>query len=500
MIDINVNTNNREAGSILPDRLTVFALIWASQILIHQTFFPTWLEQEKVFGLLVTLFAVATVLYPRSLLMFSALLACNLVYNFGNWPGVANHIFLEFFVELMILLAIVFAVYRDRQNIGQMSDQRRNEVFDRIAPVLAAILIAVYYIIFLSKLNWDFINLDLSCVSGMYMDVVERFSAIPMPTQAWAINSALWIFLAIEIVLPLLLTFRKTRYIGMTIGLPFHLLLGLIGHWTFSAIMFAFYAVFCMGPITEWLGSLRARLPSALARQSVRAVRIGVPVLLALMTGIYLTGDYTGATGLFYVFNYTMYLWLLWACVLGLTYAVAVLRQRQLTARPVASSATARPGYLWIFFVLIVANGASPYLGLKTESSYAMYSNLRTEGGVNNHLFMPALRLADYQDDLVEIVATDHPEISRLSYWHPYGDPTRTPHEKLLVYFELRRVVSESDFDFFVDYVRNGKQHRYEVSDGKVPDVELARKHPYLLAKMLFFRPVFRTVASHCQH
>src|SRR5690606_24843436 len=53
-----------------------------------------------------------------------------------------------------------------------------------------------------------------------------------------------------------------------------------------------------------------------------------------------------------------------------------------------------------VFFV----SCALPYLGLKTAQTVNMFSNLRLEGGVNNHLIMRALPMPfGYLDDLVEI-------------------------------------------------------------------------------------------------
>jgi hypothetical protein len=66
----------------------------------------------------------------------------------------------------------------------------------------------------------------------------------------------------------------------------------------------------------------------------------------------------------------------------------------------------------------------SPYLGLRTVPAFSMFSNLRTEGGVTNHLFMPAtaLHVAAYQDDLVRIRATNRTALER---WAKEG-PLRT--------------------------------------------------------------------------
>lgn len=62
--------------------------------------------------------------------------------------------------------------------------------------------------------------------------------------------------------------------------------------------------------------------------------------------------------------------------------------------------------------LLLIVNGLSPYLGLKTDSSFEMFSNLRTEPGAWNHLLVPeTARLFGYQDQLVRVVASNDPAL-----------------------------------------------------------------------------------------
>jgi hypothetical protein len=83
--------------------------------------------------------------------------------------------------------------------------------------------------------------------------------------------------------------------------------------------------------------------------------------------------------------------------------------------------------------VLVFLNGLSPYLGLKTEHSWAMFSNLQTEGGHWNHLFMPqSMQVFSFQDDLVRVVRSSDPYLA--------GDPRR---DIRLVAFEMRRYLED---------------------------------------------------------
>jgi hypothetical protein len=145
--------------------------------------------------------------------------------------------------------------------------------------------------------------------------------------------------------------------------------------------------------------------------------------------------------------------------------------------------------YLWIFLALIFLNGLSPYLGIKTESSFSMFSNLRTEGGRNNHLFMPAFtQTTGWQDDLVEIRDTDVQPL------RAFAD-----NQRLITLFELRRFASEAKGDFYVDYRLNGQLAYLEVRNGQANDAALVQPYPWYLYKSIYFRPIFKGECQ-CQH
>jgi hypothetical protein len=60
--------------------------------------------------------------------------------------------------------------------------------------------------------------------------------------------------------------------------------------------------------------------------------------------------------------------------------------------------------------LLITVAGFAPYIGLKTEASFTMFSNLRTEGHLWNHLLLPqSMRVFRFQDELIKVVETSDP-------------------------------------------------------------------------------------------
>lgn len=472
-----------------PDRLTLFVFLWACQALVHQEFYSRWLAEDNLYGWLLTGVAMATLLNPRSLLLFTGMLIASVVYNVLKWPFVVNHILVETLINLTILASIGGILIRRR---GDLQDplRRREAIYEGFAPVVRWMLIVMYYFALIAKLNHDFFDTDLSCVAMMYHDLVRR--APFLPTALWAKTAAIWGTVVIEAAIPLLLTFRRTRYLGVGLGMPFHLMLGLIGHRTFSALAFALYALFLMRPLIEFINDLRRWLIAHLGKRRLAAGltvgRIAAVALVATLIGADMSGHYRSGIGPFLIYRVAWVVWILWSLIVATLYVTAICR-RFGRAESASPALVGGPLLLWAALLPVLLNGLSQYMGLKTETCFTMYSNLRTEGGINNHLFMPALRLAGYQDDLVEILRTDHPRLL------PFVES-----EQLLTRFEFRRILSDDDRDCSVLFHYEGKFNDFHRHNGKNNHPDLAAKHPFWLAKLLYFRPVPKGTRCPCQH
>ena len=118
-----------------------------------------------------------------------------------------------------------------------------------------------------------------------------------------------------------------------------------------------------------------------------------------------------------------------------------------------------------------------------------MFSNLRTEGGRTNHLFMPdrALRLAGWQEDLVRLEAARPTALKKAA-----EEGTR------LVWFDLQRIVREiaaaGGTQVTLAYVRNGEPRIVQRAE---EDPELMAEPPWLARKWLRFRPVWADRGCH---
>jgi len=147
------------------------------------------------------------------------------------------------------------------------------------------------------------------------------------------------------------------------------------------------------------------------------------------------------------------------------------------------------PRLYWIVPALLIFDGLTPYLGLKTETAFAMYSNLRTEGnGETNHLiWRHRLDLADYQRDLVRIMDSNDDVLEVDARWGAE-----------IPYYVLRKrvadLVQSGKRGIRVTYVRGGNTIRLDRAE-TVP--ELAAMPSWLERKTLRFRTIDSEGCAH---
>jgi hypothetical protein len=216
-----------------------------------------------------------------------------------------------------------------------------------------------------------------------------------------------------EFALPTLLITRRLRRLGVVLGLLFHLCLGIMGYARFSMISFALLVLFLpeSSASIKKLAVLFERNAPAQAMLSWSRKYKWLIVGLIVSAGIVLAntaGDarsLAGRLGDVFVQG-SLFFFLAQSAVLIAATVSVFIRYRFAKAPALGFVPAARPGLL--VAALMVFSGIAPYLGLHTLNTFAMYSNVRTEGGSSNHFVVPAgLQIFSYQRDLVDIVETN---------------------------------------------------------------------------------------------
>lgn len=460
--------------AVLPgtDRLAVFAFLWAAATVTHHLAFPWWFARYSVVSVTLVATALLVLARPRSIAAFTALVALGLLNVVKQAPFHPNHILFEGFADVILLAALLG--YRLRRNAaGTAEAERRDVLFDTFAAPLRIAYLLLFGFAFLHKLNRDFLDPSVSC-AVVLADTLLAGHGLPS-LAPWLREPVVAAVLLTEVLIPIGLLWTRTRSWAVILALLFHLSLAQSRStplYSFAAETLALLFLFTPPDFTPAISRTLTWLRGLLEPRIVR-----------------ISGTLAAGVAVFCLFDADTrrLLWNMWALLLV---AVFVICWRDCRGSfRIEGAFRVRPRVLWIFLVFLALNAFSPYLGLKTQTSFSMYSNLRTENDRTNHLILGRLDLTSWQDDLVQIIHSDLPALAQAR-----------DDDVLLTYFEFRREAGTADRDFRVEYRRGGELRTLAVRDGMASDLAAANPPAWWLRKIIRFRPVQREGPTRCRH
>ena len=378
-------------------------------------------DQIPLGTLVVALLCLAQMCFPQSSRLFLALAFADLISFLIDSPHTPNHAVLRAFIDLGLL---AFALVHRRFNI--LSDA---------APLLRSLLLLTYAISLLHKCNHDYLNPTVSCASFMLHGILKRFG-LPEAPQALA-DSSIWGSLACEALIPLLLltSYRRT---ALLIAIVFHTFLALHAHpgvYSFSALTLTLISLF-------WPNGESFSLPGPLRGLAIAASTLGLLLLVMHQS---------------YWANRIGFCLFLIAAAAG-AIACALHRSRQPAFAPILSAWRSPAVCLLLLFL---ANGLAPYLGLHTLRTFAMFSNLRTEGARTNHLWIPtSSQVFPYQNPLIAVIESSDPSLQLVAESF-----------QLITYDKLRRLAAQASPASTITYQRYGIA--YQVTAAQIPPLSL---------------------------
>jgi hypothetical protein len=356
----------------------VFAFALAVGALVHEwnSTFTAWV------AIPVTVAALAVLVRPASPVRLMLLVATLVAECIRQLPDPVNH---------QVLLGILGAAL----GLWWLALLARSpdvaldpaQLYDRIAPFLRSGFILMWALAALAKLNVGFMDTASTCA-------VWILESIPLVAVPPAVVPAVIVgTLAVELSLPVLLAFHRTRPFALLVALPFHALSALAGHSWFSGLAWAFYALF-LPPAVLARATLVARtlLPPWLRRAVDATSARPWPVILAGAVA-FVVGHYVLVPALGAFAGGARNWGAILVCLGWMAFTSVVLWRLRGAWFPNAPRPRARLAvrdYVLVAGLLVlVLNGASPYLGLKTTAAFTMFSNLRTEPGHWNPLLVP---------------------------------------------------------------------------------------------------------------
>jgi hypothetical protein len=401
-----VTAARNPAATAMPqlDRMgfAVWAFALAVGVLIHewQRAKPPW----SLTGITVVL-AVGVLLKPRSVPRLVALLAAIAVELVVEIPDVFNHTIIIGIVSLAVV-AWWFATFL-RSSLDAVDPAL---VFRSVTPFLRLGFVLVLFATAISKLNTGFLDPATTCA-------VQILDSIPLVTvPSLLATPAIAMGILVEFLIPTLLVFRRTRLLGVIVGISFELVTAAAGHAPFAAFGWSFYLLFIppmtlgrvlltvrrwtpstvRGVLTRYADSVAAWIALATAALVVMLLVQLIPANLAV---------YARTQGASLAFCTYLFVWSL----------LLVGHWRHWLRR--SPSREIRFGVGSPIFAIALAafllNAASPYVGLKTTASFTMFSNLQTEPGRWNHIVLPeAFRIFGLQDGLVRFDEISDPAMA----------------------------------------------------------------------------------------
>jgi len=433
-----------------PKMYSIFCVLWALATLFHLVAKDPW--PAPVLSTLLAAAALGLLHRPAAPHRLALLATLQLCESWTTAPFISNHWLFTGLVNLTILQAYARLAWA-----GRAFAIEPGALYRTFAPIVRLELIILYFFAVFHKLNADFLDPQTSCAVHFY---AAQLRSLPLAGAA-----PIYLTLAVETAIPLLLCCRPSRNAGILLGLLFHAALGfnpLSGFYNFSAMMFALLFLFSAWrfdagwPLQPLWGKGRPFFRKHFLAGGAVAVGLGVWVAAPA--------------------EWVRPLWGLYSAGLILLF---VLRPKASPTRPAFSL---RPWPVLLMPLLTGLNGCSPYLGLKTETAFAMYSNLRTEGGQSNHLLVPAgVQPFGFQRDLVAIKDASSGLLASLAR-----------RKLMLPFFEVRALLQE--------HPHTALTYERHAGPNAAPSAQLRQPIRWPLRKLLYFRPVAASGRQPCFH
>ena len=464
----------------------LFALLYAVAVLLHIAW-PPMLHLRPTFdappfwllsGLVLA--AVAVIHRPASVGRLLGLAIVQLLDVAYYLPLAPNHWLLTgMILSLAILGAAAVGALR-----GGRAGLQLGELYQTLTPSVRLSAVIFYFFTFFHKLNADFLNPDVSCAVRFFEQTLAPFASLGLSALPGVGLAVIWATLALELFLAVGLAVPRWRQAACLLGAGFHMLLALdAAHvfYNFSAVMFAVLWV-CLP------ASRAARLARQVGGRFGRYHFLGGYTLI--VAAIWWSPVAGGFSGLWLAFAITL---LSRAGLLGRCHVLRFARAaRSWSSRPAPRAPIeARPGLrsagaLLLLPALVLLNGLSPYLGLKTRTAWQMYSNLNLDAATSNHLIIPySLDIGGFLADSVRILATSDPALNA-----GYVQTGRR-----ITWFELQRHLAQHPVKDLT-YVRPARAAG--PSGPAEEDAPRKTQGRAVLEKLLIFRPVGAASAGVC--
>ena len=468
------------------DGLVVFAVMWGMASLFSVASGASLLQGDRGLPLMVLSWGALAasallVMNPRETRLLMLVAGLMMARYAMRMPVSSNNQTISFFMDAAILIAVSAQAWRNR---GTTLD--REIPYEQLRVVARALLATMYFFGIFHKINTGFLEPLGSCATALYQPLARPFGLDENVVGMYLAIIATFVVEGIAIVC---LYWRRFFWVGLVVSLPFHFVIPISGfswYMDFSSLVFALYMLSVPREVASGLYSTGV----SLVRRAVQ-FRAGVAGLLALAAAWGIAGTIVIAQAYFFFPGRSLGLiwhsaWLLvWTLFGGI--AMLLIIRAALLQQPYKVPVERKLQSPWVYGVpaVLFLTCLSPYVGLKTESSIAMFSNLHTEGGVSNHLlFAKPPYLFENQANVGRITDSNDPALKKRAEGANFG----------LVEHDIALRLTGNP-DTWISYTMNGRHYE------RVTAETFTGHRPNLLErKLLDFKPVDWGRPKVCTH
>jgi len=448
----------------------VFIVLWSVAMLMHlfrKHFLLDIYALPIIFGACISLF------YPKKLWPFLLTISGTVLYLVKKMPFTDNHLYIMTFVGMAVCATML-----NQLRTGGVRGFDFMESVENSFPFVRLTLLVAYMGAALAKFNSDFFNPEISCAVTMTYDAADMLvllgivDSVSLPS--FFERALPGLIAGVELAIPILLFFSRTRVLGVFTIVIFHFLLSFSYTATaldFTIMLFAIVVIFL--PLQTRI-KLSENYLGIISRLKPAVVLVPFTLLWTFLI--------IGRKDFFGFIPFEVGMWVVLASTalfLSVYILCAVLKQNG-WYKSYSLGFSVR-GFQMVVFLLLFLNIASPYLGGKTVSSFTMYSNLNTTVENFNHYFIPRWPAKTKQDDLVRIVYSTNQHLNNIK-----------SNYQLITYHELQRWLIANQQDSTV-YERNNLIHTYSPVQR---DSQLEESH-WLWYKLIGHRAVYQE-ANYC--
>lgn len=410
---------NKTTQSTKIDHFGMFAFLWAIALLWHYLRRPV--DYSEFYVLFIP--AVLVLTRPKSAIFMLAM-AIGYIHIFLHempFSTRPNHPTLILLMNLTIISSALWVMLNTFIK-SRTLELDREQWFDIFRPLLITAINIVYLMAVFNKLNTAFFDIHTSPVTRLlnfyYTSDTLLFIPSLLPHADWVLQFGIIATLVIETTIPLMLWIRRTRLLGIFVGVIFHMILSVRLYPSmaeFPTLLLAAYILALPDSTIPMLRDLWGKFREKTWFLPARSFGILFAAWFFFLLPMVFQWPAEQSKLILQQSEIWSYSWVIYLAIYYIIIIYLLIRTRGGFNEP-KDIQWFQPRNVIIYFfpLLIFLNGLTPYMGLKNKGSWNMYSHLRTENGYSNHLFMPNFYLFPYMNEVCVVDSSD-PELRKIA-------------------------------------------------------------------------------------